>query len=263
MVIFILSVLGLAFGSFVNALVWRMKQGMSVASGRSMCTHCRHTLAWYDLIPVLSWVALGGRCRYCKQTISWQYPLVELAMAGLFVLSYEMWPRELNGANEWTYFGVWLVSLIIMLALVVYDLRWLILPDRLNWLFVLAGVVSIVILSVNGVDFVKDHLLGMAVASGFFALLYYGSGGRWLGGGDVKYALGMGAWLGVSRSLVGILVAFYSASVVIIPLLLAKVVKRKQPVPFGPFLIIGTIVAMLYGQNIIDWYQSTFLLGAF
>ena len=263
MVIFSLAILGLVFGSFVNALVWRMKEGLSVARGRSMCVHCRHTLVWYDLIPLASWLALGGRCRYCKKPISWQYPLVELTTSGLFVLSYVAWPAALVSANDWAYFGTWLAALVIMQALLVYDLRWLIMPDKLNWPFVLVGVISIAILSGGDASFVRDHLLGMAAASGFFALLYYGSGGRWLGGGDVKYALGMGAWLGTSKSLVGILVAFYSASVVIIPLLLAKVVKRKQPIPFGPFLIIGTIVAMLYGQNIIDWYRSTFLLGAF
>lgn len=97
MEIVVLLFLGLAFGSFINALVWRLREGMSVARGRSMCVHCRHTLSWYDLIPVFSWIALGGKCRYCQRRISFQYPLVELATAAGWVASYTYWPRELAG----------------------------------------------------------------------------------------------------------------------------------------------------------------------
>jgi len=261
MLISMLVLLGLAFGSFVNALVWRLHTHRPIATGRSMCVYCHHQLAWYDLIPVISWVLLLGECRYCRKPISWQYPLVELAAASLFVISYSAWPRELFGPYELVYFGLWLGAVVVMMALLVYDLRWLTLPDNLNWTFVLSGVLSIAIIGTVDSGLVFNHLAGMAVGWGFFALLYYGSRGRWLGGGDVKYALGMGAWLGESRVLVGLLAAFYSASLVILPLLLLKIVGRKQPVPFGPFLIIGTIVGMLYGQDLIAWYQQWFLLG--
>lgn len=259
MVIIGLVLLGLAFGSFVNALVWRLHEKRSIAKGRSMCVHCHHTLSWLDLLPVLGWVMLRGRCRYCRRSISAQYPLVELAAAGLFVLSYVAWPRELGGGYEQVYFGIWLSALVLMLALTVYDLRWLSLPDKLNWPFVLTGVTSLAVAGSRDVGFTAEHLAGMVLAGGFFATLYYGSRGRWLGGGDVKFALGMGAWLGWKLTVVAMLTAFYSASLVILPLLLMKVVKRRQPVPFGPFLIAGTITAMLYGQDLIDWYASTFL----
>jgi leader peptidase (prepilin peptidase)/N-methyltransferase len=249
----------LAFGSFINALVWRLREKISIAKGRSMCVHCRHTLAWYDLIPVASWLMLRGRCRYCSKPISWQYPLVELATAGLFVLSFVSWQRELSGGYELAYFGLWLAAIVLMAALTIYDLRWLELPDKLTWPFVLTGLISTAILSTQDDSFVLSRLQGMALAWGFFALLYYGSRGKWLGGGDVKFALGMGAWLGSKLVLVGVLTAFYSASLIILPLLLLKLVKRKQPVPFGPFLIAGTITAMLWGQELINWYQDAFL----
>lgn len=259
MAIVILFVFGLALGSFINALVWRIRKKMSITKGRSMCVHCRHKLAWYDLVPVLSWLQLRGKCRYCRKRISWQYPLVELATAALFTLSYTAWPRELAGGFEWAYFGLWLAALAIMLALTVYDLRWMELPDKLVWPFVLTGLVSIAVLGTQDDAFVLSHIFGMVAGWGFFALIYYGSKGKWLGGGDVKFSLGMGAWLGASLVLVGVLAAFYSASIVIIPLLLLKVVKRKQPIPFGPFLIAGTIIAMLWGQDLINWYKDAFL----
>ena len=260
MEIVVLLFLGLAFGSFINALVWRLREGMSVARGRSMCVHCRHTLSWYDLIPVFSWIALGGKCRYCQRRISFQYPLVELATAAGWVASYTYWPRELAGGHEWVYFGLWLMAMILMVALTVYDIRWMELPDKLVWPFVLSGVLSIAVLAgQEGGGWVAGHLAGMAMVWTFFAIIYYGSKGRWIGGGDVKFGLGMGAWLGGSLSVVGVLAAFYSASLVILPLLLLRVIKRRQPVPFGPFLILGTIIAMLWGQQLIEWYKDVFL----
>lgn len=261
MLIILLAILGLIFGSFINALVWRLHEKRSIVNGRSMCVHCHHQLAWFDLIPVISWLSLGGQCRYCKKVISWQYPLVELTTSALFALSFLSWPRVLDGPYEQAYFELWLITLVILITLAVYDLRWLSLPDKLNWPFVLTGVLSMVILSVISSTSVTEHLSAVIIAWGFFALLYYGSKGKWLGGGDVKYALGMGAWLGYPQVIVGLLMAFYSASLVIIPLLLFKIVHRKQPIPFGPFLILGTIIAMLYGQDLVDWYQQTFFFG--
>jgi prepilin signal peptidase PulO-like enzyme (type II secretory pathway) len=146
-----------------------------------------------------------------------------------------------------------------MIAMAVYDLRWMELPDKFNWPFVLSGVLSMAVLAQIDPASANSHLLAAAAGWSFFALMYYGSGGKWLGGGDVKFALGMGAWLGLSLVLTGLALSFYVASFVMIPLLILKVVKRRQPVPFGPFLIAGTIIAMLYGQNLIDWYSRNFL----
>src|SRR5690606_33270072 len=186
--------------------------------------------------------------------------LVELATAAGWVASYTYWPRELAGGYEWVYFGLWLMAMILMVALTVYDFRWMELPDKLVWPFVLSGVLSIAVLAgQEGGGWVAGRLAGMAAVWTFFAIIYYGSKGRWIGGGDVKLGLGMGAWLGGSLSVVGVLAAFYGASLVILPLLLLRVIKRRQPVPFGPFLILGTIIAMLWGQQLIEWYKDVFL----
>lgn len=258
--IFIFAGLGLILGSFINALVWRTKEKESIVHGRSMCPHCRHELSSLDLIPVASWLLLGGRCRYCRKPISFQYPLVELATAGVFALSFAAWPRVLGSSFEYVYFGLWLIALVLLVAMAVYDTKWLTLPDKFNWPFLLSAVLSVAVLVQIDVNLLNQHLLGAGLAWAFFALIYYGSKGQWLGGGDVKLSLGVGLWLGWPIVLTGVMLAFYGASLVIIPLLLFKFIKRKQPVAFGPFLIAGAISGMLYGPDLINWYQQTFLL---
>src|SRR5574337_1009102 len=148
-----LGFLGLCFGSFVNALVWRLRQTelkaqsskpkaknsqfpipnsqFSILTGRSVCPRCHHELAWYDLIPLLSWLFLRGRCRYCHRPISWQYPLVEATMAAVFVISYFYWSGGIFGVGDWLLFITWLAASVGLMALLVYDLRWMILSDRL------------------------------------------------------------------------------------------------------------------------------------
>lgn len=262
MIVISLIILGLVFGSFINALVWRTHEKKSVMHGRSMCPHCRHELSAKDLVPLLSWLALGGRCRYCRQPISYQYPLVEAATASLFAVSYLYWPRDIGDSYEVAYFGLWLVSLVLMIAMAVYDLKWMLLPDKFNWPFVLSALLSVAVLGQIDTTLLGRQVGGGVAAWTFFAALYYGSKGRWLGGGDVKYALGMGLWLGLGKVLVGVLAAFYAACLVVLPLLLMRIIQRRQPVPFGPFLIAGTIIAMIFGQDLIDWYKNTFLIVA-
>src|SRR5476651_645529 len=136
MIIVVLVVFGLCLGSFVNALVWRLHEqdkkqakNLSILNGRSMCPNCKHELAAKDLVPVLSWLSLRGKCRYCGKPISVQYPLVEMVTSGLFVASYLWWPEVLHGAQV-AAFGLWLALLVGLMALLVYDLRWFLLPNR-------------------------------------------------------------------------------------------------------------------------------------
>lgn len=154
MIIAVLVVWGLCLGSFVNALVWRLHEQakkqkkettLSITKGRSMCPHCRHNLSWRDLIPVFSWLRLRGKCRYCKKPISGQYPLVELMTATLFVGSYLFWPLDLQAVGDWTHFGLWLVILTGFMALLVYDLKWMLLPNRIMYpLFVVGALLALI-----------------------------------------------------------------------------------------------------------------------
>lgn len=279
MVISILLILGLAFGSFVNALVWRVRQqslpkkkqaassrDLSIATGRSMCPHCKHTLASYDLLPVVSWLSLGGKCRYCRHKIGWQYPVVELFTAGLFAVSYLYWPFELLAVLDYTVFAAWLSVLVLFMALIVYDARWMLLPNRL--VFPLVGISTLFALGrglQEGFDPALIALLAgsVAVASGIFYVLFQVSDGRWIGGGDVKLGLALGLLLGTP--LQAFMMLFLAS---VIGLLFAiPTVKGSKPtlgaqIPFGPCLMAATIIVVLFGQDIWHWYETTIFLTA-
>lgn len=219
----IIGTIGLLVGSFVNAAVWRTHlhevktkkyhhRKYSLFNGRSVCTNCHHQLAWYDLVPVLSWIWLRGKCRYCNKSISLQYPLVELMTAGLFILSYIKW--DLISQLDYLQLGLWLVLLSGLLILAIYDVRWMILPDRvMKPLFAVAGL-QIVTATIAGESstLIYDHLVAVLLAGGFFFALFALSKGRWMGGGDVKLTLLMGLILGVRDILVALVLAFNVAA---------------------------------------------------
>ncbi len=292
MTIVLLGVLGLMFGSFVNALVWRLHEtddireqihglkkkkpniakvknlnsklrALSVTKGRSMCPECLHTLAAKDLIPVVSWVSLLGRCRYCKKPIAWQYPLVELATAGIFAASYAWWPMQFDAFGIIS-FAVWCVVLVGFMALLVYDVRWMTLPNRIVYpLVVLVAVAALLHVTVfgGGTSALWDYLLSTFIASGLFYGLYEASKGNWIGGGDVKLGLVIG--LTVGKPLEACLVLFFASCIgtlMVVPGMFAKKLKANSHIPFGPFLIIATVLVKLFGASIISWYKAKFLL---
>lgn len=276
MIIVVLILLGLCFGSFVNALVWRLHEQakpkkkraasdaeLSISKGRSMCPHCKHTLSALDLLPVVSWLALGGKCRYCRKPIGWQYPLVESLTALLFVLSYLVWPWGWSAAG-YVMLGAWLVGLVLFMALIVYDIRWMLLPNKLVFPLTGAAIVScaaFIAADPHPLHAVIMAAISVAVAGGLFYVLFQVSGGRWIGGGDVK--LGWALGLFVVRPGLAMLVLFGSCligTIYALPLLALGKLKRTAHVPFGPFLICATVVAMLFGQRIIDWYAYSVLL---
>ena len=225
-----------------------------------MCPHCHHRLHARDLIPVLSWVALRGRCRYCQAGISWQYPLVEVLTAAVFVASFVFWPYDFTGAAM-AAFGVWLVCLVMLIALMVYDLRWMLLPNRLVYpLTVVAAVLAICLaVEVGQRQALAGSLLGSLGLSGLFYGMFQVSGGRWIGGGDVKLAVALGLVAGgILESILLLFIASLLGSVLSIPLLMNKK-KLSQKVAFGPFLIGATIIVFLFGSSIIAWYSQQFI----
>jgi prepilin signal peptidase PulO-like enzyme (type II secretory pathway) len=277
MIILVLAVLGLSLGSFVNALVWRLheqaelagkggkkqadyKKKLSISRGRSMCPHCHHELAGKDLVPVLSWLALGGKCRYCGKPVSWQYPTVEIANAILFIVSYLWWPYVLQGSGLY-YFVFWLVFLVGFMALTVYDLRWQLLPNKL--VFPLIGLAIVQVLGAfifydTGWQALAGALWGVLISSGIFYAIFQVSNGAWIGGGDVKLGVVIGLLLGGPlMSLLMLFVASCLGTLVGLPFLLAG--KRQMRIPFGPFLIAGTVLVILFGASIINWYKTQFL----
>jgi leader peptidase (prepilin peptidase)/N-methyltransferase len=224
--------------------------------------HCGHKLASKDLLPVFSWLSLGGRCRYCKKKISPQYPLIETLTAALFVLSYLYWPFELTSALSWLQLGLWLAALVILIALLVYDLRWMLLPNRL--VFPLIGVAGLYVLSFvvaeSSISPLFTGLLGVLFSAGLFWLMFQLSDGKWIGGGDVKMAIALGLLVGGPiNAVLLIFIASLLGSLVSVPAMVKGKVQRTSKIPFGPFLIVATYVVVLFGEKITSWYQQTFL----
>jgi leader peptidase (prepilin peptidase)/N-methyltransferase len=277
-IFFVLVVIGLCLGSFVNALIWRLHEQelenskkktnnkrlaeLSIVKGHSMCPHCRHKLAAIDLIPLFSWLSVKGKCRYCGQSISLQYPLVELIAALLFVASYVWWPFHIHG-SQLALFIIWLLILVGLLALAVYDLRWFLLPNRIIYpvsFLALLYALIIVISARHPLASLFDTVVAVAIGGGIFYALFQLSNGRWIGGGDVRlgWILGLIA-VTPGRSVLFIFLASILGTLISLPLLSAHRLKRNSVIPFGPFLIAGSIITQLFGTNIIHWYTTAFL----
>lgn len=266
------GVIGLALGSFVNAAVWRIykketksdnklpKANLSLTSGRSVCPSCHHILAFKDLIPVLSWIKLKGRCRYCKKPVSKQYPFVEILTATLILLSLWQWNIELDTAMSLIQFFVWSIILTGLMILAIYDFKHRELPTGVIYisgaLTVIFVVLDMIIFGNSLSDVLLEKVIGVLSVGGFFWLLYQISDGNWIGGGDVRLGFLIGVLLGWQQGIIAVGIAsFLGTFLAIIPLVLGKLSKKTE-IAFGPLLIIGIYASLLWGQGLIDWYLN-------
>lgn len=258
----LIFLLGLVVGSFLNVVIFRYNTGVAgggwrTFAGRSACLACGHRLAWFELLPVASFLLQRGRCRACGAGVSWQYPLVELLTGGLFLAVWQLGlplPLTLLHWLAWS----------LLVVIVVYDLRHLIIPDGLAfWFGVTALGVSLsrIILDnkFSWPDLVPDFAFGLALAAAFW-LLWRFSRGRWLGLGDAKLVLGLGWLAGWPTGLAAIALAFWSGAAVGLGLILlgrlsprAKSFTMKSELPFAPFLVLGFALATLFGFNALPF----------
>lgn len=264
MILAILVVLGLCFGSFVNALVWRVHKKKDIVRERSQCVHCGHQLPAKDLVPILSWLALRGKCRYCQKPISPQYPIVEISLGVVFALSYYFWPVALQG-GEWVLFVTWLSTSVGLLTLAVYDLRWMLLPNNIlypTFLVAICGRLAYILFFSHDIAHSSWLLaLSILVAGGIFWLIYELSRGKAIGFGDVRLGLISGTVLADPLlSLQMIFVASVLGTIAILPGLLKGRKTLTSKVPYGPFLILATFIVLLFGASFSGWYQNLILL---
>ncbi len=248
--IFLVFALGLLIGSFLNSVIYRLEKGGSLVTERSRCPHCGHILSWYELIPLLSFIIQRAHCRACHGKISWQYPLVELAAALLFVLAWRHLPAYWHGVEAAYLFFV-CASLVVLF---VFDLKQYIIPNR-----VMYPLIAIAALHAWwGKGFMPGaHPVWSALgASGFFLFLYCASKGEWIGFGDVKYGIFMGLFLGFPLILIAFFFSYCIGALVSIFLLLRKHMALKSQIPFGPFLVSGTLIAYFFGADIMQWYLN-------
>jgi prepilin signal peptidase PulO-like enzyme (type II secretory pathway) len=252
-------IFGTCIGSFLNCLIYRLNNKQSFLRGRSFCPHCKHKLSFFDLIPILSFVFLKGKCRYCGKKISGQYPLVEIATGGLFllILNLQFGGSQFSIFNLLTsirFFYLLIVSSLLVVVFV-YDLKHYIIPDKV--IYPAIGITFFYQLIYNfqaiGSSF-WSFLLSAFGAAGFFFLMWLVSKGEWMGFGDVKLGFFMGFFLGWPNILVALFSAFFIGAIIGIGLIVLGKKTLKSQVPFAPFLIIGTFIALFGGQNLINWY---------
>jgi prepilin signal peptidase PulO-like enzyme (type II secretory pathway) len=259
--------LGMLFGSFALVLADRTHAKKQWVRGRSVCEYCKHTLSARDLVPVLSWLLSSGKCRYCKKRLSAFYPLTELGLGIAFLVSYLSWDVAQGLINNAALI-IWLSSLIVATALFVYDAKWYLLPSSFLYTYIgFAGVYRVVLWF--GADEVSlgSHILSVCasliVSTGVFWVLYRLSRGKWIGDGDITLGVAIGLFTGNALvSWLAIVIASLCGLLFAIPSIMATGGKKKAlslRVPFGPFLLIGLFIAVLYGLTLIDWYQRTFL----
>jgi len=253
MVVAICVVLGLAVGSFLNVVIHRVPRKESVVRPRSRCPGCGTEIASRDNIPVISWLLLRGRCRTCRAPISARYPAVEVACAVLFAAMAMRFP------DDWA-LPAFLVLAAACLAGSVIDLEHMLLPDRLVFpSLALAAPLLVVAAAVDGEwDRLLDAVLGSVLAFVALLVLALVKAGA-MGGGDVKLALLLGlclGWLGLGHVGLGLFLGFLLGSVVGVALLVARARTLKQHFAFGPFLAAGTLIAVWWGQPLLDWYTG-------
>lgn len=283
-----LTLTGLCFGSFGGAMVWRLRAKQLVedrannedydkgelkrleklttskaTNDRSRCLHCSYVLKWYDLIPVVSWLSLGGKCRQCRTRIGYLEPLMEIGVAVFFVASFAFWPYSLDMGLEIVRFVVWLMAGVGLAILFAYDSKWFLLPDRVSFTVIGLGIISVILTALQSSDLVGT-LIGIAgavmVLSGLYLALYMISRGAWVGFGDVKLGLGLALLLADWQlAFIALFAANLIGCLVVIPAMISGKLKRNSHVPFGPFLIAGFVVAQLTGTYLVQMYISAVL----
>lgn len=244
---------GLAVGSFLNVVIYRVPRKESVVAPRSRCPQCGTQLSARDNIPVLSWLVLRGRCRTCGTSISARYPVVELATAALFALA----------AVRFGYDAVlpaYLVLFASVLAISLIDLEHYIIPNRIVYPTIFLSVPLLVLAAT--VDSRWGHLRGAAIGAvlawGLLLIVHLVSP-RGMGFGDVRLSFVLGlflGWLGLGHVLLGLFLGFLLGSVVGVGLVVVGRRGRKQAIPFGPFLASGTVLAVFFGAPILRWYRG-------
>lgn len=253
-------IFGACIGSFLNVVIWRLPREEKL-NGRSECPNCHHQLAWYDLIPVFSYLFLRGRCRYCQTKISPRYWMIELITASLFALATVVFFPTQN--LDYILLLKLFFVIAVCIAVFVIDLEHYLILDK-----VIFPAIAGVLLFNLALDLFSHHrllqlssltmsgLLAAAIAGIFFWLLWAISKGRWMGFGDVKFAVLMGLILGFPVIFIGLFLSFILGSLVGLPLVILGKKGLSSQIPFGTFLTISTIIALFWGNALWQWYFS-------
>ncbi|MCD8507245.1 prepilin peptidase [Candidatus Woesebacteria bacterium] len=254
--------IGAVIGSFINVLVIRSLTGEQFLWGRSHCDSCRRDLEWFELIPLVSFFALRGRCRTCHTPIDIMHPVVELLTASLFAwwfvigfAFFQLTTQPLMIIQP----GFWLLVGLLLLVIFLTDIQAYYIPDwatlmlslmTLAYRFVLIGF------GIYNPQSLAWALFGAALILFFFLFLWLITGGRGMGFGDVKLVFALGLLMEWPAMLVGIFLAFVYGAIVGVGVLIVSRQRRGVPIPFAPFLILGTATALMWGDSLLRWYMQ-------
>jgi len=236
---------GVVIGSFLNVCILRLPKGESIVSVPSHCTSCGKRLKWWELVPLFSYLALRGKCSGCHSHISAQYPLIEAANGFLWIIAF-------SAVGLCPDLAVICLFLSALLVLAVIDARTHEITPGINWFILALGVIRLIFRHENWLN----NLLGFAVLGGAFLLVWLVSGGRAMGGGDVKLVFAVGLLLGLKAGLLGLVLACFLGAIIHVALM--KLAHLGRELAFGPYLAAGFAIAALWGDAIIRWYLNLF-----
>lgn len=241
-------ILGLLIGSFLNVVIYRLPDEQSIVKPPSHCPQCNTRLKVIDLIPVLSFISTGGKCRYCGKKISYQYPFVELLTAFFFLAAYLKF-----GLTVELFIMLFLLSALIAISFI--DYKYMIIPNVITYSGIIIGFLFAIIFNYITIF---DSLLGIFIPAFFLlliALLFKGG----MGMGDVKLVSMLGAFLGYKYTLAGIFIGSIFGSIIGLTLMGIGILKKKDHIPFGPFICLGAVIMIFFGEQLINWYISLFI----
>lgn len=266
----LLFVLGTLFGSFLSVLIQRsLKKQRGILLGKSSCPKCRHQLKLLDMLPIVSWIFKRGRCSYCGESISPLYPSLELVSGLLFLTNFNMTATAsgfdfYHGLDfNWLFWvRIVLLNLVILSALTVFfsDMQKKAIPNLFLYALILTSAPAFLLTGADPWTALLDRLIGLTIALAFFGGQHFFSKGKWLGSGDIFVGAAMALLLGWPKLLLALLLSYLIGSLVMLCILLAGKIKTGQSVPFAPFLILGTLIALYQGNQLITWYLRDILL---
>jgi leader peptidase (prepilin peptidase)/N-methyltransferase len=244
-------ILGTLIGSFLNVVVYRLPREESLSFPPSHCPSCNTRLKPIDLVPVLSFLILGGRCRTCKKSISVRYPLVETCTGLLFLITVMKYGASLEALK-------YLLVIACLIPVALIDLDHTIIPDRLNVGIFTTALLYLLFGLYQGETVLKDFLdpvYGLLIGGGFFLFIAVVTGGA-MGGGDIKLMAALGFLFGMRGTLLLMFLSFVLGGFLSSILILLKIKKRKDYIPFGPFICAAALIVIFYGEQILSWYLN-------
>lgn len=242
----IIFLYGIVIGSFLNVCIYRIPRKENISTTRSHCMNCGYGLKWYDLIPIFSFIFLKGKCRKCSEKISIQYPIIECLNGILYVLIFMT-------------HGFWIESIIFcaltsaLIVLSVIDFRTFEIPIGINIFIGILGMIRVAL----DLENIVEYIIGFCCVSGFLLFIYFLTKGRGIGGGDIKLMAVCGLILGYKFIILGFILGCIIGSV--IHLIRMKISNKDHILAFGPYLAMGIVLSLLYGDQLLHWYLGFYL----